>query len=715
MADETKKYIIDVQDNLDVYAQHVIDADKAVQEFTEENARLLTSQDKNSKEYVTAAAKLKTLQTELKNSKKNMETATQANVAQKGSYDELYQTWKLAQTQLKLMGDAYTTNEKGVRVLSQRYIEQSKVVASTKKSLDEFGKGVNDNRLNVGNYSSALQGATGAFQALPGPIGSAISGIQRLTTAAKAFIATPIGLVLAGIATVLGLLFKGFTNSQGAMDKFNRTLDALSAGLSVVYDRLSNAVDALLSFKKGTDEAEKGTSGFTKAILGLARMSPVFTLLAKGLKDSGIAEEINKETQEASALTLSMQKLQDQEIEYTTVKAQLRKEIEENRLAAKDENATFKERLASLDTAIEKEKEIAEVEVKFAVERARISQERVDQGNSTRAELQANADLQANVIEVQTASLQKQRTLASERLSFINKINTEEKAAYDKELNFTKQYNKDISDAYAKRLDEDLDLMIKDIDKEIAAEILKNEKLDAYEENRILTNLQNERELRQLAAKNDLELRHIQLEQEREQEIQAAQETGASIYLIEKKYAAMAVQLEMQMQAQKLGVLNDFTGAVGTLFKKNTIAYKLAATVQTLISTYAGAQKAFEANAGIPPSPLFGILAAASATAIGLANVRAIAGIGENSTSGSAPTAISSSSTAQRTFASPVTPSIVNTPQLTQPQLNALPNAMLTAEDIAQAVSKLPNPIVAVETIENVSRAKQAVEVRATI
>lgn len=65
-------------------------------------------------------------------------------------------------------------------------------------------------------------------------------------------------------------------------------------------------------------------------------------------------------------------------------------------------------------------------------------------------------------------------------------------------------------------------------------------------------------------------------------------------------------------------------GQVANLLGKNTAAGKAAAIAEATINTYSAAVKAFNANASIPPSPLFGVLAGGVAVAAGLKNVREI-------------------------------------------------------------------------------------------
>jgi hypothetical protein len=83
---------------------------------------------------------------------------------------------------------------------------------------------------------------------------------------------------------------------------------------------------------------------------------------------------------------------------------------------------------------------------------------------------------------------------------------------------------------------------------------------------------------------------------------------------------AKAKQDELALQ-----VTADVLGAASTLFEQNTAEYKLLATAQTLIDTYVGAQRAFNALAGIVPAgPVLGAAAAAAAVIAGLGRVAAI-------------------------------------------------------------------------------------------
>ena len=104
----------------------------------------------------------------------------------------------------------------------------------------------------------------------------------------------------------------------------------------------------------------------------------------------------------------------------------------------------------------------------------------------------------------------------------------------------------------------------------------------------------------------------------------------------------------------------------------------------------------------------------------GLANVKQILSVKVGSSptgiSSSVPTSISMSAPAIRTYAPAAGGSLFSTTPMSQSQLNSLPNQnLLTAQDIANALAKLPPPIVTVEDINARVSAMKKVNVRATI
>jgi hypothetical protein len=163
----------------------------------------------------------------------------------------------------------------------------------------------------------------------------------------------------------------------------------------------------------------------------------------------------------------------------------------------------------------------------------------------------------------------------------------------------------------------------------------------------------------------------------------------------------------------KAQVASDAFGVLSQIAGEQTIAGKAFAIAQATIDTWAAANKALAS--GPPP---WNFIVMGTVIAAGLANVAKIISVKTEGLTASptTPTAVSSSPPAQRTFATPTGSTIFTQPQLSQAQLNAIPNQnLLTAADIANALKNLPAPIVTVEDINAKVKQKNKVEVRANI
>jgi hypothetical protein len=737
--EEQKTYLVNIESNLNKYAEEAALAKQKVDELKEANKKLVESGTASAAEMEANNAALKVAQKEYLNAKKTVEQMITANRSAKNSYFELYNQWQLAQVQLKKMGDAYVIDANGVRVLSEKYITASKVVADAKSALDQFGKGVHDNRLNVGSYSEAIEGAIGGLNQLPGTLGKATSGFMQMTKAALAFIATPIGAILAAITGAIYLIKEAIQVSQPLMDKLSVAGDYLSAMFRTLINYIAKFVEGVV---KAFSDPIGAIKDFGQAILNniINRFTALpkiaiaaFTAVKEAIKgnfdeakeavnDLGLAfvqmqtgidtdkmeasaEAMKRAAEIAAELRVQLQALEDKQISEMQTMAKLERDTKRLLLAVEQEGISRSKQIEYLDEAILKQKQLSDNAVEDAKARAKISQDHINSlnetGSATRAERKANEEFQVAVIKAEEEAAQSILKLSKKRKNLLEQNIADEKEFIDK------------TNALRKKEEADrIDQMIKDLDFEIKAQLEANEKLGKYEQERLLINAENKRATQEALIQDEFALKQFQLDQDRQAEIDAAEKTGADVALINEKYNAYQLTLDEELRESKLGITSSFVGALAGLFGKSTKIGRMAAVAQATIDTYAGAQAAFKANAGIPPSPLWGIAAAATATIAGLANVKAILSVKSGlpgDSGGSAPTAISQS------FAPAVGSSYLTQSQLTQSQVNSLPSGGLSASDIQDAVKNIPAPIVTVEDINAKVAEVQKVTVAATI
>lgn len=810
MADstESKKYLINIESNLDQYAKEADAAARRVAELKVANEQLRQSGEASGEEIERSNAALRTAQKEYANAKKSVDLATLANKAQSGSYEQLYRQWQLAQTQLKLMGSAYTVDANGVRTLSQKYIENKKAVEDAKRALDAFGKGVADNRLNVGNYSEAIQGAVGGLQQMPGPLGAAAGGMQRMVVAAKAFIATPIGAVVAAIAAAVGILtsyFKRSEEGQNALTKVTRVLGSVLENILDIVDKVGKAIFELFtkpkeSIQKLGEIIQTNISNRLQALKDIAgAVGKIFSKDWKeGFKELGestiqlvtgvddlvgkVGEGIKnfgKELKDDAALTRQLADqvaaLRQRERQELINDAKIRKQVAEIRAEA--------EKLKFIDA----EKSIELTKRAFAIEREELKEQleiaKIKRDNAALSASLSNSNIETldEVARLEADVFAKQAAFDEARRQELRNLNKLKKEAFNQEkeqltalLEIEKSKTESIilnnelvaeNDLYTydqriqalkdnlllrdeiltKQADLERNSIAKDLELETISQENANIKLLAldeklrsqklvnaanftdesktlidelatYESERMLADETNRLAIFEAQAQNEFEVQRRNLDIKRQQELTAAEKNGADVNLIYEKYALARSLIDRAEAESRMMIYSDFAGSIATLFGEQTAIGRIAAVAQATINTYLAATQAL---AAYPPP--FNYIAMASVILTGIAQVKKILTVksglpGDSGGGGSAPTAIAASAPAVRAYAGAVGSSVLNTPQLNQQQINALPNQnILTAADLAAAFSKMPAPVVTVEDINARSDAVKKVEVRGTI
>jgi hypothetical protein len=150
------------------------------------------------------------------------------------------------------------------------------------------------------------------------------AGMWGLVKSSLAFIATPVGLILAAIALSLGILISVFKTFQPLVDKVEQVVAALGAALNVV----KNTIVAVITGAKSLGEA--------------------FSSIGGDMEDAA---------NRAAALTKSMQDLEDAQKSQEVITARNRAEINKLNVALKNRTLSEEERLRISDQIIAKEQE----------------------------------------------------------------------------------------------------------------------------------------------------------------------------------------------------------------------------------------------------------------------------------------------------------------------------------------------------------------------
>lgn len=319
MADENRKIILDIDSN--------------VSEFDKELGALNSTMKKNkdeikelSKDYENNAPQIAKLEQANKKLNESKRRLIKENETEKNSLNAL--RLQLA----KLTKERNNTNQ-STEEGAKRFAELQKQIAETTATIKEQEQAGGDFRRNVGNYGSALDGVIPAF-------GRMRDSIRGAITAAKAFIATPLGVFITTIVAALATLRTFFTRTQEGADKLAVVFAQLKAGVDVLLDRFADLGGAFLSILSG--DFKEGINGIKDAF-------------------SGVTEEIAEEVALAKELELVVQRLRRDQIDLIVEEARIRDEISEARLIAEDkENKSIDERIKALQRALQLEDELAD-------------------------------------------------------------------------------------------------------------------------------------------------------------------------------------------------------------------------------------------------------------------------------------------------------------------------------------------------------------------
>ena len=308
------------------------------------------------------------------------------------------------------------------------------VSESTKEDVKELNTSVSS---MTKSFSDGIGEIGDSFGALGSPLASARQGVASLSQGFKAMLANPVVLVIAGIVAGLAALYKAFTRSEDGANKMAIAFAYLEGLLiplikgaetlaTTLYDAFSNPQEALDSFVKGV---EGFFDGFIKSIgfLGTAikklfegdfdaaieaskkafePVVKVFKEAAKAVDEYAVAAD--KMGKANSSLVEGEKQLAAEQRQNTVSLAQQLKEREKLMNVRDNE-------LLSIDERIAANEELNKIELKQATESERIAQKAVDLAaerirlhGKTTENLDALANAETELANIQADSLGRQ-------------------------------------------------------------------------------------------------------------------------------------------------------------------------------------------------------------------------------------------------------------------------------------------------------------------
>ena len=536
--------------------------------------------------------------------------------------------------------------------------DASKSVDKTKASVKDLGK---QTKKTSSDMKKGFKGASDNAKQLGGQMGGATgaavsfaTGIKSMTKAAVAFIATPLGLLLAGIAVTIAAVKAAFTDSEEGQNKYARIMAQIGVVVGNLRDLLADFGEKVIAAFENPQESLRAFGQLVKKNIvnrfeGLVELIPqlgeAVQALFKG--DFGQAgkialdatakvalgvEDITEKTLAAVEATKEFIKVTQEEVAEGAKVADMRAKADKIERKLLVDRSKAEGKIAELRLKARQEDQFGAEERKAAINEAIVLQDGLLKAETEvlqlRAEAQTlentfsrsnkeNLDKEAKAIAAvnrQTATrLNTQRQFQRE----LNTINAQLRAEESKLANEKKKEQEDAAKAEL-ALQKDLaDAKIELIESEEEREIEKAE-LDLE---RRLAKIEGDSEI-------ELELRKA-LEEVTGVEIQAIKDKYASEESEKKKAADaellkqdQAVAKARQGVAQSLGsVLGSIASMINQQSKEGVIAAKVLAVAQIAIDTAVAITGAIAQAQSMPyPGNLVAIATGVAAVVAGIAS-----------------------------------------------------------------------------------------------
>ena len=297
--------------------------------------------------------------------------------------------------------------------------ELKEKIQSLKEELTGLERGTTETASGLKQFQSQLE-------ACPGPIGQTATAIGKMTKAALAFIATPLGMVLAAIATGLAAVTSWFHRTEEgenalatATAAFNQVLaslldvvDKVGEWLYKAFTKPKEALTDLVDFIEGQvvnritsvgkaaqavwkmlqGDIKEGAADFANAWLqGLTGIEDA------GRKASAWMADSNEKIKESVELQKRRNALDVAERDLLVERSRLEARIGELRDKAYDMNSPEAERSKALKEAIRLTDELFAKEQAITREKYEIIKKQNSLANSNKADLRAEAEALAEV------------------------------------------------------------------------------------------------------------------------------------------------------------------------------------------------------------------------------------------------------------------------------------------------------------------------------
>lgn len=449
--------------------------------------------------------------------------------------------------------------------------------------------GLEKQKINIGNYASALNGISPA-------IGGFVQGIEAQTKAAMTFIATPLGATIAALGVAFAALQNYFKTTGEGEDDLARKTEALNAIWKEYTDLINVSVGYVLNAEGSFDKLEKkiGILAYTAAVATAPMKGLIWVLQQVG---DALASD------EAIAYANKLDETADAAGRLSVKQAQVRNEIDLLLLKAKEKGISDVERAKFLEEALQKEialtkelNNIKNVELSLVLKNIELNNNQaisaLDLADKTFASITEKNKYIAEQLLLGGSITDDERKKVQDALIAIEesrgrsleiqqKIQNKQTAIEEKAAAQAEKRREQEEKANQKR-----DEMLQKI---ASAELKAQDEMDAY-----FAKLEADSDKRiDLALNTGIQELEVDA-QIKEQLIKQEDEFNFKIEQERKALNAKQIADDKKVTAAKITSVREGLQQAQSLFKENTVAYKALSVAQALMDTYASVARALK-------------------------------------------------------------------------------------------------------------------------
>lgn len=439
-------------------------------------------------------------------------------------------------------------------------------------------------KINIGNYKSALDGVHPALGKVGEGLEAGTSGLKAMTLQALRFIATPIGAILAALVAVFSLLKAAISSNNQVLDKFENITNAIGVVLDVIINRVGKLGEALIAlvsgdFNKALDLTSQAFSGLADEIANAIAQGQLYLDLSRELEDAQrqLRIETAKQENEIKRLVVASK---NRNLSLNEQEELLRKalRLEEQLVSKRAENAN-------------KDLVITAKQIALGKSLSQTSEETFDQFVDRLVTGGILADEEVDKLVDKIEALEQAR---GSSLAFQEKLENNLSAIQEKRAAALEKQNAALAEQEA------LERAVRRA-QNIADTSTDDPLVGAFQTRANLIEDINDRMNKDLAKRNKAF---------RDEEAKRT-EAGAA--------------LEVQVERSKVQIIGGLTQSLANLAEQDTAEHQVLASAAALINTYLAATAALASGSEI--NPVFGILSAAAAIVNGLNSVAHINGV----------------------------------------------------------------------------------------